>query len=322
MTPEHGHTLSVAGAPDWWRNVSALVDEETRLRLDEPLAPKTTFRVGGPARFYAEPANVEDLRTLWLAAQQAEVPVFFLGRGSNLIVVDEGFAGLVIRLQHRSWRDITVREGEVYAKAGARLKQLCAASASAGLVGLEFLEGIPGSVGGALRMNAGAMGGWIFDAVASVEWMTPDGTVHTSPRERFDAGYRHCRELMHAVALGATFRPVGPGEAQAIRERIDSYAAVRKTSQPRDPSAGCIFKNPQGGHAGKIVDELGLKGERLGAAEVSTVHGNFIVNRGNARCADVIALIRAIRERAQKDRGVELEPEVLLLGARWEDVLA
>ncbi len=305
----------------WWQQLQDRVGAETRLLEHEPLAAKTTFRVGGPARYFAEPADVDDLRKIWLAAREAQVDVFFLGRGSNLIIMDAGFPGLVIRLQHAWWRQIERVERGIFARAGARLKQLCSTAAMEGLEGFEFLEGIPGSVGGALRMNAGAMGGWIFDAVDSVQWMTPDGVVQDWPRERFAAGYRCCQELVDAVALGATFKSTGQAESLAIRQRIDNYASLRKSSQPRDPSAGCIFKNPDGGHAGKIIDELGLKGIRIGGAEVSGVHGNFIINRAAANCADVIELVRSIRAKAWRERGVELEPEVLLLGAKWEDVL-
>lgn len=313
--------MTAASAVAWWASVASEVSPESVLTEFEPLAPKTTFRLGGPARWYAEPASVEDLRRLWLAAQAADVPVFFLGRGSNLIVIDAGFDGLVMRLNHPRWKEVRVEGASVVAAAGARLKQVCGAAAKAGLAGFEFLEGIPGSVGGALRMNAGAMGGWIFDVVVSVDWMTPDGAVHTTEREAFQTGYRHCAELDGAVALGARLRPAGAASLDAIRAQLDSYASVRKSSQPREPSAGCIFKNPTGGHAGKWIDEAGLKGTAVGGAAVSTVHGNFIINPDGATCADVIDLIRSIRERVRAERGVWLEPEALLLGARWEDVL-
>jgi UDP-N-acetylenolpyruvoylglucosamine reductase len=301
------------------------MDAETRLSREEPLAPKTTFRVGGPARFYAEPANVEDLGRLWRTAQESGVDVFFLGRGSNLIVADTGFPGLVIRLQHPFWRRLEVRDGRIFARAGVRLKQLCATAASAGLRGFEFLEGIPGSLGGALRMNAGAMGGWMFDVVESVEWMTPGGEIRNWSKEQFHTDYRKCVELVDAVALGAVLRVPEANStetSEAIRAQIDAYATVRKASQPREPSAGCIFKNPPGNHAGKLIDELGLKGRAQGGAAVSTVHGNFIINENAATCAEVIDLIRDLRARVRAERGVELEPEVFLLGAKWEEVLA
>lgn len=306
----------------WWAELIPKLHPETLCRTNEPLAPKTTFRVGGPARFYAEPASIGDLRALWCSAREAGVSVFFLGRGSNLIVADTGFPGLVLRLRHHFWRSIEMGPTSIRARAGAGLKQICMGAAKQGLAGFEFLEGIPGSLGGALRMNAGAMGGWIFDVVGSVEFMTPDGAVQQWPRERFHAEYRQCRELLDSVALGAVLRPVGKGEAPAIREQIDAYATIRKSSQPRGASAGCIFKNPEGGHAGKMIDELGLKGEGVGGVRVSTVHGNFIVNENQGSCADTVGLIRTIRERVRSERGVELEPEVLLLGARWEDLLS
>lgn len=288
----------------------------------EPIGKKTTLGVGGCARFFAQPASIEDLSLLLRRARQWNVPVFILGRGSNLIVPDDGFDGLVVSLKHSFWRQMELREGgRLWARAGVRLKELCALAAKADLAGFEFLEGIPGSVGGSLRMNAGAMGGWIFDVVEAVEFVTFDGEVHYWEKERFHVTYRRCAELTEAVATGALFAARGVDRDESIRHRMDSYANKRKESQPREPSAGCIFKNPKDGHAGKIIDELGLKGSSVGAAEVSTVHGNFIINRGGATSRDVLELIRRIRQKVKEERGIELEPEVLLLGKRWEDVL-
>ena len=306
---------------DWWSALAPGLSPETRLREDEPLAPKTTMRVGGAARYYAEPASIADLGRLWQAARAAGVEIFLLGRGSNLIVSDEGFGGLVVRLQGPAWQRLEVSDGVVEAAAGVRLKALCAAASKAGLGGFEFLEGIPGTLGGSLRMNAGAMGGWIFDLVEEVTFLTSEGQVESHPAAFFHSGYRSCPELAGAVALEARLRARGAVEAPAIRAQLDSYAAVRKASQPREPSAGCIFKNPENGYAGKIVDELGLKGATEGRARVSEVHGNFIVNAGGATTGDIIALIRRIRARARTELGVELEPEALLVGAKWEDVL-
>jgi UDP-N-acetylmuramate--L-alanine ligase/UDP-N-acetylenolpyruvoylglucosamine reductase len=295
---------------------------ETKLLEREALAPKTTMRVGGPARVYAEPASVADLQHLLRTAHRQGLPVLLLGRGSNLVIPDEGVDGLVISLGHASWQTFEVRpDGRVWAGAGLRLKNLCGLAIKAGLKGFEFLEGIPGNVGGALRMNAGAMGGWIFDVVEEVQLMGPDGTVRTVPRNQIHATYRHCAELDHAIALGALLKPVASGESNDIRRQIDVYQKKRVESQPREPSAGCIFKNPPGNSAGRLIDESGLKGERVGDAEVSAVHANFIVNRGNATSADIIALVRKIRARVKQARGVDLEPEVLLYGANWKDVL-
>lgn len=310
-----------SGTPRWWSLLRNEVSGQTKMFLNESLATKTTVRVGGPARYYAEPASIADLRNLWLSAQSNGVEVFLLGRGSNLLVMDQGFDGLVIRLNHPFWRAVEVRDGRVHAMAGARLKQVCASAAAEGIGGFEFLEGIPGSVGGSLRMNAGAMGGWIFDVVGTVCFMSPDGEVHKWDRDRFTAGYRRCEELISSVALGAVFEAKSFAGSVEIRRQIDAYAETRKSSQPREPSAGCIFKNPEGNHSGKLIDELGIKGSSVGGAEVSTIHGNFIINRDHASCSDILELIRKVRSEVLEKRGVLLEPEVLLLGAKWEDVL-
>lgn len=312
-------------AAEWDDFVAAVkprLGGETKLRREEPLAGKTTMRVGGAARVYAEPATVDDLRLLLGQAAARHVSVFILGRGSNLIVPDEGVDGLVISLAHDRWAGFEPRDnGRVQVGAGLRLKNLCGLAAKAGLVGFEFLEGIPGSVGGALRMNAGAMGGWIFDVVEEVQLITLDGEVRTLAKAAMHVDYRHCAELHHAIALGALLRPAAQAEAEAIRRQMDTYARKRHESQPREPSAGCVFKNPPGTSAGRLIDECGLKGERVGDAEVSPVHANFIVNRGQATSADILELVRRVRARVRQVKGINLEPEVLLYGKKWEDVL-
>ncbi|MBI2814225.1 MAG: UDP-N-acetylmuramate dehydrogenase [Opitutae bacterium] len=294
----------------------------SRLTENEMLGPKTTMRVGGPARVYAEPATAEDLRLLLVEAARCGLRVFFLGRGSNLIIPDEGVDGLVLSLAHESWQKFEPRpDGRVWAGAGLRLKNLCGLATKAGLKGFEFLEGIPGSVGGALRMNAGAMGGWMFDVVEEVHLMSLAGETRTLKKGEMHVDYRHCAELHEAIALGALLRPAASAASADIRRQIDVYQKKRVESQPREPSAGCIFKNPPGASAGRLIDELGLKGERVGDAEVSPVHANFIVNRGHATGADIIALVRRIRARVKSAKGIDLEPEVLLFGREWRDVL-
>ena len=298
------------------------VSAETKLVEREMLAPKTTMRVGGPARVYAEPAGADDLRHLLLEANRRDLPVLLLGRGSNLIIPDAGVDGLVISLGHENWQKFEVRpDGRVWAGGGLRLKNLCGLATKAGLKGFEFLEGIPGSVGGALRMNAGAMGGWMFDVVDEVHLMSLAGEVRVMNKAEMHFDYRHCDEVQAGIALGACLRPAATAESTDIRRQIDVYQKKRVESQPREPSAGCIFKNPPGTSAGRLIDELGLKGERVGDAEVSPVHANFIVNRGHATSADIIGLVRKIRARVKSARGIELEPEVMLYGQDWRDVL-
>ena len=170
-------------------------------------------------------------------------------------------------------------------------------------------------------MNAGAMGGWIFDLVEEVQFIAPTGEVRTLPREQMRPGYRQCDELRDAIALGALLRPAAGQEGETISRQIDVYRRRRQESQPREPSAGCIFRNPPDVAAGKLIEELGLKGERVGDAEISSVHANFIINRGQATAAEIIALIRRVRARVQQARGITLEPEVLLYGREWKDVL-
>ena len=295
---------------------------ETKFTEGEPLASKTTMRVGGPARVYAEPASTEDLRQLLLEVNRRALPVLLLGRGSNLIIPDHGVDGLVISLTHESWQRFEPQaDGRIWAGAGLRLKNLCGLATKAGLQGFEFLEGIPGSVGGALRMNAGAMGGWMFDVVDEVHLMTMQGEVRVMKKAEMHVDYRFCAELHEAIALGAWLKPAATAATTDIRRQIDVYQKQRVESQPREPSAGCIFKNPPGGSAGKLIDEAGLKGTRVGDAEVSTVHANFIVNRGHATSADIIGLVRQVRARVKSARGIDLEPEVLLYGQEWRDVL-
>jgi UDP-N-acetylenolpyruvoylglucosamine reductase len=323
--PRWSATFGRAEPGDWDRwaaELAAAASFETKIRREEPLARKTTLRVGGAARIYVEPADAADLRSTLLAAAAAHLPVYGLGRGSNLIVPDTGVDGVVVALAHPAWSRFEPRpDGSIWVGAGLRLKNLCGLAAAAGLAGFEFLEGIPGSVGGALRMNAGAMGGWMFDVVEEVELISWAGEQRRLPKAQMHIAYRHCAELHGALALGALLRAPARSESPAIGRQIDAYRQKRHESQPREPSAGCIFKNPAAGSAGRLIDLSGLKGERVGGAEVSPVHANFIVNRGEATSADVLELIRRVRARVRERQGVDLEPEVLLYGQDWKDVL-
>ena len=310
----------------WWDRVAAalqpVVSIDTKLQREAPLAGKTTLGVGGAARLYAEPANETDLHALVRAAHAIGLRVLPLGRGSNLLVPDEGVDALVLSLRLSYWESFApLGDGRVRVGAGLRLRNLCGLAAKAGLAGFEFLEGIPGNVGGALRMNAGAMGGWMFDVVESVEFVTLAGERRMLPKAEMHVDYRHCAELQSAIALAATLRPAKLGESAEVSAQMDAYRDKRKKSQPREPSAGCIFKNPPGDSAGRLIDAAGLKGERVGDAEVSAVHANFIVNQDHARAADVIELVRKVRARVEQAHGVRLEPEVLLYGKDWKDVL-
>jgi UDP-N-acetylenolpyruvoylglucosamine reductase len=289
------------------------VSPTTVVLRDEPLAGHTTLRVGGPADVYVEPASEADLAAVVKFCGARDVPFFVIGRGSNLLVRDGGFRGAVICLSHADFSKIEIDGGRLRCGAGAKLKNVAIEARRHGLSGMEFLEGIPGSVGGALRMNAGAMGGQTFDIVESVRWMDCDGDVCEVAPVKMQVKYRGCATLKNHIALGAVFG-CQPDSPESIAQRMSAFNQKRWASQPSAPSAGCAFKNPPSIPAGKLIDELGLKGVRLGGAMVSREHGNFIVNDGHATARDVLELIEILKQRAKKVRGIELQTEVEVIG--------
>jgi UDP-N-acetylenolpyruvoylglucosamine reductase len=289
------------------------VSRATTIRRNESLAKHTTLRVGGPADVYVEPASEVDLAGVLAFCNERELPFFVIGRGSNLLVRDGGFRGVVICLAHDSFNRIEIDGERLRCGAGAKLKNVAVQAKRNGLSGVEFLEGIPGSVGGALRMNAGAMGGATFDAVESVRLMDFAGHVRELAPREMSVEYRGCAVLKTNVALGVVFkcRPAPRGE---IEQRMKAFNEKRWETQPTAPSAGCMFKNPENIPAGKLIDELGLKGTRVGGAVVSAEHGNFIVNEGNATARDVLELIAILQAKAKVARGIELQTEVEIIG--------
>ena len=294
-------------------DLAALLSGETLVRVGEPLAKRTTLRVGGPADYYVEPASEADLSRLLQYCKEQNLKFTLLGRGSNLLIRDGGIRGVVICLNHANFSRLEIKRDKLHAGAGVKLKTLAVEARRAGLAGLEFLEGIPGSLGGSLRMNAGAMGSWLFDVLEQVRYMAPCGEVHEKPAAEIPAEYRGCPLFRTHLALGAVLRGT-PAEPAAIAARMAQYSEKRWGSQPKEPSAGCIFKNPQEIPAGKLVDELGLKGTRVGGAVVSAEHGNFIINDGTATAKDVLALIALLKEKVKAARGVDLHTEVEILG--------
>jgi UDP-N-acetylenolpyruvoylglucosamine reductase len=283
------------------------------LRYNEPLARRTTLRVGGPADIYVEPAGEADLAALLGFCREKQLPSFVLGRGSNLLVKDAGFRGVIICLAHISFSRIEVEGQRLRCGAGAKLKAVALEAKRCELAGFEFLEGIPGTVGGGLRMNAGAMDGSTFDIVESVRLMDYNANVQERTSRELDVEYRCCSTLKTHIALQAVLRGQ-PGLREVIQQRMKEYSQKRWQSQPAAPSAGCMFKNPPSIPAGKLVDELRLKGTRVGGAFVSLEHGNFIVNDGTATAQDVLELIELIRSRAREERDIELETEVEIIG--------
>ena len=293
--------------------LASRVSQATLIRRDEPLAKRTTLRVGGPADFYIEPADENDLAAVLKCCRNHKVPFFVLGRGSNLLVRDGGFRGVVICLSQPAFSKIEINGEKMLCGAGAKLKNVAVEARRNGLSGVEFLEGIPGSVGGALRMNAGAMGGQTFDAVETVRLMDYDGNVSEMPPTKMTVAYRSCGALKDHVALAAVFK-CNISSREEIEKRMKSFSEKRWESQPAAPSAGCIFKNPAAIPAGKLLEELGLKGTRVGGAVVSAEHGNFIINDGKATARNVLDLIEILKAKAKAGRGIELHTEVEIIG--------
>lgn len=283
------------------------------LRENEPLSKRTTLRVGGPADVYVEPASEEDLATVLSFCRTHGVTWMMLGRGSNLLVRDGGIRGVVICLAAPAFNALKVEGERILSGAGVRLRALAFEARKALLTGLEFMEGIPGNVGGGLRMNAGAMGSAMFEVLASARFMDTEGNVHERTVDQIPVEYRHCPLFKTNIVLSAVFA-ARQGIRETIEQKMNECSQKRWKSQPAAPSAGCIFKNPVTIPTGRLVEELGLKGTRRGGAVISDVHGNFIVNDGNACARDIIELIELVKEKARIARGIELHTEVQIVG--------
>ena len=294
--------------------LEALVaDVGGELRFGEPMARHTTLRIGGPADAWYAPTSIPALARALAYCASARIPVTAVGGGSNLLVREGGIRGVVRCLASPGFSRVEIEGGNLRCGAGAKLKQVAVDAKRAGLTGVEFLEGIPGSVGGALRMNAGAMGGQTFDAIESVRVMDREGNVREFLAGDVTAQYRCCPLLKDHIALSAVFRCRIATRVE-VEERMNRFSEKRWESQPAMPSAGCMFKNPATIPAGKLIEELGFKGTRVGGAMVSLEHGNFIVNEGNAMAHDVLELAALIKARALSERGIELHTEVEIVG--------
>ena len=293
--------------------LKAIVGAEGDVRLYEPLSKHTTLRVGGPAQFWVEPRNEKGFSDLIRFCRNENLSLFAMGRGSNLLVRDGGIRGVVVHPCGGDFDKIEVNSSEITAGAGVKLREVAYAARAANLGGLEWMEGIPGVIGGALRMNAGAMGAQTFERVTRIRYLDAEGNPHARNRDQLEVFYRRFPLLENNFAISATFR-AQPAERAEIDGRLRESQEKRRTTQPIAKSAGCIFKNPGSIPAGKLVDELGLKNSRVGNARVSEVHGNFIVNDGGATAAEMLQLIDKIQSAARAKRGIELETEVEIVG--------
>ena len=285
----------------------------SKLRFDEPLSKHNYFGIGGNAAAYFEVSTTNELAYVAQLKKRRSVPVAIIGRGSNLLVSDAGYPGIVIRLSG-DFNRLEFDRNRVEVGAGVSLPRLSKIAASHGLSGVEFALGIPGSVGGGLIMNAGAWGSSFGDLVERVQAMTGEGELVDLSHDDAQFSYRHSGLKSYFCVTGATLT-LTPGDAKEVDDLMQDLYTQKITSQPfAEENAGCMFKNPPGHSAGKLIDECGLKGHRIGGAEVSKIHGNFILNLDDATAHDVLSLVRHIQTHVKQERGVDLEMEVQLLG--------
>ncbi len=287
---------------------------EDRVFTEEAMSQHTTFKIGGPADYFLMPDKGEDVGRVIKICKEKEIPYFILGNGSNLLVGDGGYRGAVIQI-YRNMSSVTVEGNEITAQAGALLSAVAAAAKNASLTGFEFAGGIPGTIGGAVVMNAGAYGGEMKDVLTEVTVMNAEGDIFTLPTEELELGYRtSIIKTAGYIVLEAKIH-LKEGDPEVIRETMKDLTIRRTTKQPLEyPSAGSTFKRPEGYFAGKLIMDSGLAGYQVGGAQVSEKHCGFVINAGDATARDVRTLMDNVRDIVYKKYGVTLEPEVKFLG--------
>ncbi|WP_283124178.1 UDP-N-acetylmuramate dehydrogenase [Angelakisella massiliensis] len=292
----------------------ALKTAEIPFMEDEPMALHTTFRVGGEAPVFIEPRSEEEAVAAAKYCRQYEKPVFYLGRGSNLLVSDDPLPLAVLHLGKSYNRLCLTAPGEITAQSGALLTDLCRMARDEGLSGLEFAYGIPGSVGGGVYMNAGAYGGELKDIVTTVRYLDEEGNLRQASGEELAFSYRHSMfSGRQYLILSAVFR-LHPGKKEEISARMEDYMERRRSKQPLEyGSAGSTFKRPEGAYASALIDQCGLKGYTVGCAQVSEKHAGFVINRGGATCAQIKAVMAHVTKTVKEQTGFQLEPEVRFL---------
>ena len=298
---------------DLYKELCAAVGAEHVLR-DEPMNRHTTFRIGGPADFFVQPSCTEEIKAVRELCRLGEVPCYIIGNGSDLLVGDKGYRGVIIQICKRM-NEVRADGERIIVQAGALLSRTAAAAYEASLTGMEFASGIPGTVGGALRMNAGAYGGEMKQIVESAEVLTAEGEVLELSAGELGMGYRtSVISRNDYVALSAVLK-LERGDQKAIRARMDELKEKRVEKQPLEyGSAGSTFKRPEGYFAGKLIQDAGLRGYRVGDAQVSEKHCGFVINRGKATAAEVALLMDDVADRVEEKFGVRLEPEVKKIG--------
>ena len=283
---------------------------------NEPMSAHTTFRIGGPADMFVSVRSISEVRELIKAAKETMTPFMVIGNGSNMLVSDKGIRGLVIHIG-KDLSDISVSGNIITAQAGALMSKVASEALRAELTGFETLSGIPGSLGGGPFMNAGAYGGEIKNVVKSVTYIDESGEIYTVSNEECKFSYRHSIFCDGGKYILSAELELKKGDPSEIKAAMDDYNNRRKEKQPLSmPSAGSTFKRPEGYFAGRLIEDCGLKGYRVGGAMISDLHAGFVVNTGNATASDVMTLIDDVRDMVRKKFGVELEPEVRLIGER------
>lgn len=290
------------------------VIEEERILTEEPMKKHTTFRVGGNADYFVMPKNAKEVKEIVRICQNAGMPYYVLGNGSNLLVGDKGYRGVMLQI-YKQMNGIWIEEDRVKAQAGALLARVGSMALEAELTGFEFAAGIPGTVGGAVAMNAGAYGGEMKDIIVSATVLTPEGEIVTFNKEELDLGYRTSVVAKKGyIVLEAEYQ-LQRGSREQIRARMDELKTQRVTKQPLEyPSAGSTFKRPEGYFAGKLIQDAGLRGFQVGGAQVSEKHCGFVINKEQATAADIKNLMEQVSEQVLQKFGVKLEPEVKILG--------
>jgi UDP-N-acetylmuramate dehydrogenase len=282
-------------------------------KADEPMADYTSWHIGGPASVMVWPKDTDACRRILQHCKEAGIPVAILGFGTNLLVADDGIDALVINTREMNWIDWN--DTKVRAGAGVSLANLAGQAARKGLQGLAFAAGIPGSLGGAVLMNAGAYNGMMSDVVSRVTVLDEDGRLQVLDKEDIHYGYRISDIKKYGWFVAEAVLSLQPGDREAIEKEMNEYLKARKEKQPLElPNGGSVFKNPTGAGAGRFIDRAGLKGLRIGDAQVSLKHANFIVNLGHATAKDTYSLIRTVQQRILQEFGVSLEPEVIFWG--------
>lgn len=300
-----------------------LIEEIDKLNIEyienELLSNHSSFKIGGPARILAKPSGADQIQSLVELARRFGIPYLVLGNGSNVLFDDRGYRGLVIKLG-KNFSAYKIEGNQVWAQAGALLSKVCKKAARKNLKGVEFGTGIPGSVGGGVVMNAGAYDGELKDVIRRVKVLDEDGHIITYTNEEMRFGYRTSRVYEEHLIVLEMEMELEQGEEKEIWDKIDDFTSRRWTKQPIDlPSAGSTFKRPPGRYAGQLIQEAGCKGLRFRDAQVSDKHSGFIVNRGQASGEDVRTLIRLVQKRVRDQFGIELEPEVKIIGTGDED---